>query len=295
MKGNQIFKSEGFIISLFLAPAVFFCFLYLVSPVPLSAFYSFFDWEGMGKMTFVGWENWINLFHDKIFWSAVANNFKLVGISLIIQIPIGIILAVLLTRKIKGTDFFKTIYFIPMLISSVAVAVMWRYIFDPNFGLLNSLFTRIGLEGWALSWLGNPDIAFYSASVPIQWRFIPLYMIIFMAGISGIPDQLYEAAKIDGATPWQSFWHITIPLLRSTIINAAVLVIVGSLKYFAIIFALTGGGPNHASELMATYLYQKAFTEMNMGYGSAVSVALFLIAFIVSLVFLGVTKKDVRD
>lgn len=289
------FKSNKFIACLFLLPAVFFAVLYLVIPIPLSAYYSFFKWSGIGEKALIGWQNWFKLLQDEIFWLAVSNNFKLVFISLTIQIPIAVVLAVLLTRKIKGANIFKTIYFIPMLISSVAVALLWRYMYDPTFGLINGVLSKIGLDGLTNSWLGNPDIAFYSAVAPIQWRFLPLYIIIFMAAISGIPKQLYEAAEIDGANSLQSFFYVTLPLLRPIVVNAAVLVIVGSLKYFAMIFALTGGGPNHASELMATYMYQKAFREMNMGYGSAISIALFITAFVVSLLFLGVTKKDVRE
>ncbi|MTI59686.1 MAG: sugar ABC transporter permease [Firmicutes bacterium] len=292
MEKNKFFKSNLFIASLFLLPAVIFSLVYLISPIPFSAFYSFFKWNGIGKGIFIGWKNWVKLIHDEIFWLAVANNFKLVFISLVGQIPPAIILAVLLTRKIKGANLFKTIYFVPMLISSIAVAILWRYMYDPTFGLINGLLSHIGLDSLTNSWLGNPDIAFYSVAVPIQWRFLPLYIIIFMAAISGIPTQLYEAAKIDGANSLQAFFKITLPLLRPTIINAAVLVIVGSLQYFAMVFTLTGGGPNHASELMATYMYQKAFKEMNMGYGSTISMGLFIIAFTTSIIFLRLSRKN---
>jgi raffinose/stachyose/melibiose transport system permease protein len=288
---KSLIHSRGFVVFLFLLPASFFSILYLVAPIPLSAFYSFFDWEGMGTRVFIAWENWMELLQDAIFWLSVANNFKLVIISLVIQIPVAIFLAVLLSSRFKGVGIFKTIFFLPMLISSVAVAFLWRYMYDPSFGLINSFLELMGLENWALAWLGDPGIAFYAAAAPICWRFIPLYMIIFIAAITGIPDQLYEAARVDGASRFQSFWKITLPLLRPTIINASVLVIVGSLKYFAMIYALTGGGPNHASELMATYMYTKAFTEMKMGYGSTISLSLFIIALSVSLLFLYITNR----
>lgn len=292
---KKLSGNKYFVAALFLLPAVLFSLVYLIIPIPLSAYYSFFEWNGIGAMEFLGLDNWFELFSDPIFWSSMGNNFKLVAISLIFQIPIGLFLAVLLTRKIKGASFFKTIFFVPMLISSIAVALLWRYMYDPTFGLINGFLNAVGLEQLALNWLGDSNIAFYSASAPIQWRFIPLYMIIFMAGISNIPKQLYEAAEIDGANNLQTFFYVTLPMLRSTVVNASVLIIVGSLKYFAMIFALTGGGPNHASEVMATYLYSKSFTEMNMGYGSTISVALFLIALIVSVVFLRFSKKDVRN
>lgn len=292
---KDLIHSKKFVIFLFLLPATFFCVLYLIAPIPISAYYSFFNWRGINEGAFIGLKNWVELFKDDVFWLSVKNNFKLVFISLIIQIPIGIILAVLLSSKLKGSKLFKVIFFIPMLISSVAVAFLWRYMYDPYFGLINNFLRLIGLGSLAMDWLGSPTLAFYSVVVATCWQFIPLYMIIFMAGITSIPEQLYEAAKIDGANSLQSFWKITIPMLWPTIVNAAVLVIVGSLKYFALIFALTGGGPNHASEVMATYMYVKAFTEMRMGYGSAISFSLFIIAFVVSVLFLYLTNLRKRS
>lgn len=286
---QNLIHSKKFVIFIFLLPASFFCILYLVAPIPLSAYYLFLDWDGMGQGTYIGLANWSRLLNDEIFWHSVLNNFKLVFLSLIVQIPMGIILAVFLSSKLKGTQIFKSFFFIPMLLSAVAVAFLWRYLFDFNFGLINNLLTLTGFNG--VDWLGNPDIAFYSVVAPISWRFIPLYMIIFMAGIAGIPNQLYEAARIDGASSFQAFWKITIPMLKPTIVSAAVLIIVGSLKYFAMIYALTGGGPNHASELMATYMYTKAFSEMKMGYGSTISLSLFMIAFAVSAAFLYLSNR----
>jgi len=286
---HNLIHSKKFVVFIFLLPASFFCILYLVAPIPLSAYYSFLEWDGMGQGTFIGLNNWSKLLNDDVFWLSVSNNFKLVFISLVVQIPMGIILAVLLSSKLKGTQIFKSFFFIPMLLSSVAVAFLWRYLFDFNFGIINNLITLMGFQG--VDWLGNPNIAFYSVIAPISWRFIPLYMIIFMAGLAGIPNQLYEAARIDGASSFQTFWKITLPLLKPTVVSASVLIIVGSLKYFAMIYALTGGGPNHASELMATYMYSKAFTELQLGYGSTIALALFMIAFFVSVVFLYLTNR----
>lgn len=291
---KKFIYSKKVVIFLFLLPAAFFSIIYLVAPIPISAYYSFFNWSGLGEGKYIGLKNWLELKNDSFFWLSVANNFKLVFASLITQIPLGIILAVLLSSKLKGSRVFKVIFFIPMLISSVAVAFLWRYMYDPNFGLINGFLKLIGIEG--LNWLGKPGLAFNSVVIATCWQFIPLYMIIFMAGISGISEELYEAAKIDGANSLQAFWKITLPLLRPTIISASVLVIVGSLKYFGLIFALTGGGPNRSSEVMATYMYGKAFTEMRMGYGSAISLSLFIIAFVVSVLFLFLTnwKKEVE-
>jgi len=178
------------------------------------------------------------------------------------------------------------------LTSSVAIGVMWRYIYDTNFGLVNVFLRNMGLFHWIKDWLGDPKLALYSVMVAINWRFIPFYMILFLAAIVAIPEELFEAAMIDGAKGFQVFRHVTLPMLRSTIINAAVLSLVGALKFFDIIFAMTGGGPSHASELMATYMYKRSFTDFRMGYGSTVAVAIFLIALVLSVTFLRVTRRS---
>ena len=175
--------------------------------------------------------------------------------------------------------------------SSVAVATLWSNIYDPNFGLLNMFLQTIGFDNLFIDYLGNPKLALYSVIVAINWRFIPFYMILFLAAIKNIPEELYEASRVDGASKWENFRYITLPLLRPTIINASVLSLVGSLKFFDIVYVLTGGGPNNASELMATYMYKNAFNRLRMGYGSTIALALFIIAFTFSIIFMKATRK----
>ena len=290
---QKLFNSKKFIVSVFLLPAVVFCLLYLVLPIPISTYYSLFKWDGVGEKVFQGLQNWGELMGDDIFWLSLFNNVKLIFFSIIVQIPIALFLAVVLTRGFKGSDFLKTVYFIPLLMSAVAIAILWNYVFDPNFGALNSFLKLFGIG--PINWLGNQDIALYAVISAVSWRYIPFYMILFIAAIVGIPQSLYEAAKIDGATEWEKFKYITLPLLKPTVINAVVLILVGSLKYFGIVFAMTGGGPNHASELMATYMYKSAFQSFRMGYGSTIAVALFVIALVTSLLFMNATKDDIRN
>lgn len=285
---HKINKSTIF---LFLLPALLIFSLYMVLPIPLSAYFSFFRWKGFGENRFIGLGNWIELVSDGVFRQALLNNFKLVVFSILGQLPIALALALLLAKKTKITDVLKTIYFIPLLMSSVAVATLWSKIYDPNFGLINMFFDLIGLENLTVNFLGSSRIAIYSVVVAINWRYIPLYMILFLAAIKNIPAELYEAAEVDGATKWDNFKYITLPLLRPTIINASVLALVGSLKFFDIVYALTGGGPNNSTELMATYMYKNAFNSLRMGYGSTIALALFIIAFSLSLIFLKVTQK----
>ncbi|MTI59345.1 MAG: sugar ABC transporter permease [Firmicutes bacterium] len=284
-------KTNKLTIFLFLLPALLIFSLYMVASIPLSAYYSLFQWEGFGDKVFLGLNNWIELIHDQIFIRALGNNFKLVVLSMLGQLPIALILAIFLSKKSKITDFLKTVYFIPLLMSSVAVATLWSNIFDPNFGLLNMFFQAIGFNNLFIDYLGSPRLALYSVVITINWRYIPFYMILFIAAIKNIPDELYEAAEVDGATGFKAFFHITLPLLRPTIINASVLSLVGSLKFFDIVYVLTGGGPSHSSELMATYMYKSAFNDFRMGYGSTIALALFIIAFVLSLLFMFITKR----
>lgn len=284
-------KVSKLTIFLFLLPALIIFSIYMVVPVLLTTYYSLFEWEGFGGKLFIGLNNWIELAQDEVFHQAVLNNFKLVIFSILGQIPIALLLAVFLAKKNKKTDLLKTIYFIPLLMSSVAVAILWSNIYDPNFGLLNMFVQAIGFDNLFVDYLGNPDIALYSVVAAINWRYIPFYMILFIAAIKNIPTELYEAAEVDGASKFDKFTQITLPLLRPAIINASILSLIGSLKFFDIVYVLTGGGPSHATELMATYMYKNSFNKFRMGYGSAIALALFIIAFGLSLLFMGVTKR----
>lgn len=284
------YRRPGVTISLFLAPALFFFALYVLAPIPVSFYYSLFRWDGIGERVFIGFQNWRELTQDPIFWRALKNNVTLVVISILVQLPMGIALALLLTSRFRWRKLLKTIYVLPYLMSAVAIGMLWRYIYEPTFGLLNMFLEAIGRSNWILDWLGDPKVVLYSVINAINWQFIPFYMLLFMAALIGIPDELYEAAKIDGASAWKVFWTITLPLLWPTVTNAAILSLVGSLKYFDLIHVLCGGGPSHASELMATYMYKRSFQHFRMGYGSTVAVALFTIGFVLSMVFLRATR-----
>ncbi|NMB01899.1 MAG: sugar ABC transporter permease [Firmicutes bacterium] len=285
------YRRPGFIVFLFLAPALIFFTLYIIAPIPVSFSYSLHNWDGIGGRTFIGLRNWGELLKDPIFWRALRNNITLVVISIAVQLPMGIILAVILSNGKRFIRLLKTVYFLPYLMSSVAIGMLWRYIYEPNFGLLNMLLEKIGKYHWIQDWLGDPKVVLYSVINAVNWQFIPFYMILFMAALVGIPEELYEAAKIDGASGWSAFWRITLPLLWPTVANAAILSLTGSLKYFDLIHVLSGGGPNHASELLATYMYKRSFHHFRMGYGSTVAVALFTIGFMLSMIFIQFSRK----
>ncbi|WP_319562124.1 sugar ABC transporter permease [Marispirochaeta sp.] len=277
----------------FVAPALLIYLFYFLLPIPLSALYSLFKWDGISPMTdFRGLNNYIRLFKDSVFWISFLNNVKLVILSLVIQLPIGLLLGLLVSSRLRGLGAYKLLFFVPMTISAVAIGITWKFIYDPNFGLLNTLLIKIGLENLALGWLGEPGLAMGAVIATISWQYIPLYMVIFGAALSGIPRELTEAAYIDGASGLQTFLYVTLPLLRGSIRTASILSITGSLKYFALIFVMTEGGPNYATELMATYMYKQAFTTFRMGYGSSIAIIMFILSFGVTILALKIGKQS---
>ncbi|MEM6431336.1 MAG: sugar ABC transporter permease [Deinococcota bacterium] len=277
---------------LFLAPTMLLLGLYVVYPIIDAFRLSFFRWNGLSaELTSVGWENWRRLAADTIFWRALRNNLIVVGLSIAIQIPTGLGLAVLLEqgRKLPLLRVFKTIYFFPMLMSSVAIGILFKYIFDPVFGLVNQLLELVRIP--PQSWLGDSRLALITVIIVISWQFIPFYMMLFVAALTSIPVELRDAARLDGATNSKYYRYIAIPLVSGTIRTAVILALIGSLKYFDLIWVMTEGGPNHASELMATYMYKKAFPSFEVGYGSTVAGALFVLVMLLSLAALRFTRR----
>ncbi len=277
---------------LFLAPTVLLLCVFVVWPILESTRLSFTQWTGLGKsQVYVGWSNWLRLVQDEVFWRALGNNLILAVLSILVQLPIALALAVLLDKGGQRFRIFKLSYFMPLLISSVAIGFLFKYIYDPNFGILNAVLNSVGLSMLAKSWLGDPNIALYAVLAVICWQFIPFYMLIFQAALASMPGELHDAAMIDGATENQFFWRITLPMLQGTIRTSAVLSLIGSLRYFDLIYVLTGGGPSGSTELMATYMYKQAFASFNFGYGSTVAVALILVVLAMSGIVLTLTRR----
>ncbi|NDL68401.1 ABC transporter permease subunit [Anaerotalea alkaliphila] len=277
------------LVLLFVAPALFFYGTFNLIGIARTFYYSFMEWRGISAAkTFIGLGNYATLMQDGMVWNALKNNVILVVVSVFIQLPAALLLALLINTKIKGNKLFRTVFFMPMLLSTVATGIMWLLFYDPNFGLLSILARSMGLEVSTAFLQGStalPAILFV-----ICWQFIPFYMVIIRAGITNIPEELYEASKIDGANTWRSFLSITLPLLAPTLRSAAILQLVGSLKYFDLFYIMMGGSPNASTELLATYMYKKGFSEFQMGYASAIAMFMFAISFVVACVFLYMTK-----
>lgn len=282
-------KKTGLVL-LFVLPALFFYGTFNLFGIARTFYYSAMDWKGISaNKVFIGLSNYIAVAKDMNFWNALKNNLILVLASMFIQMPGALLLALLINSKLKFTKFFRTVFFMPMLLSTVATGIMWILFYDPNFGLMAKIIRAMGLKISTAFLQGStamPAILFV-----ICWQFIPYYMIIFKAGLSNVPEELYEAAKIDGANTWQCFTNITLPMIIPTMRTSAVLQLVGSLKYFDLFYVMMGGAPNTSTELMATYMYKKGFTEFQMGYASTIAAYMFLICFIFACCFLYATSR----
>lgn len=277
-------------VAVFVLPAmlVFLCFVLL--PLVITGAYSLFEYDGIGTMKFLGLKNYIDLFAtDRYFPKSLVNSFILVGASLLIQLPISLTLALVLARGVKGEKFFRTVYFVPVVISSMVIGQLWMKIFNSDYGLLNILLRAIGMKDFDYSWLSNPKTAFLCTVVPAVWQYIGYHMLIFYAGIKSISPDYYEAAQIDGATKWQTNRKITLPLLAPVMKTCIIFSITGSLRAFDLIYVMTGGGPNHASEVSATLMYNNLFRKGLYGYGSAqaffIVIECLIFTFIINRIF----------
>jgi raffinose/stachyose/melibiose transport system permease protein len=286
--------SNKWVISLYVLPALILILLLIYIPIVLTGIYGLMDWNGIGKMQFTGLDNYIELVKDAMFWKSTWHSI-LLGLFSTLSLAGYLILSLILASKIKGANFFRKIYLIPMLLSSVAIGQLWAKIFDPSNGMLNRLLVLMGFENPPV-WLADPNIVLYALFFPIVWQYAGFYIIIFYAALKNVPEELVEAAKIDGATPIQIAYKIKVPLISGVIKVMVILAIVGSLKYFDLIFVLTGGGPNGASEVMASYMYKEAFSKYNFGYGSAIGFGLLVICLVMTWVIqkLMTSKNEVE-
>lgn len=264
-------------IAVFVMPALIIYAVFALFPIAYNVYMSLFDTDLMAKMDFVGLNNYISLFQDKTFLHALKNNILMVIGSLIAHMPLAMFFANAIFKKIKGAAFFQTVFFLPCVICGVAVGLTWTFIYNGNYGLLNAFFKLIGLGDFTQVWLANKDLAMFCIIIVIMWQYVGYHMVIQLAAMRNIDASYYEAAQIDGASGWQQFRSITFPLIRPILKIDAVLIITGSLKYYDLVAVMTSGGPNHATEVMSTYMYYEAFNILKYGYASAIGVILMLL------------------
>lgn len=267
-------------------PATLIFLIFIPIPAITSLFLSFTKWNLIGKIRLIGFDNFAYMLHDDyVFWIALRNTFIFVILSMIFQLPMAFLLANILYRMKSGRNIFRNIIFLPVTFSGVAVSLMFYFVYHPKMGILNNVL-KIFIPDINFPWLADSHTALVAVIATMAWQWIGYHMIIYLSGMSSIPQELLEAARIDGATEWQSTWHIIFPMLLPIILVSTVLLATSSLKSFDQIFIMTFGGPNHASEVLASLMYTKTFAQQNYGYGSALSVVLVLLC-ILSTLLLG--------
>lgn len=282
--------SNKLIITLYIAPALFLILALIYIPIVETGYFGLMKWNGMGDMKFIGLQNYIQLIHDSMFWKSAYHSLLLAVFSSLSLIGY-LIISLILAGKIKGANLLRKIYLIPMLLASVAIAQLWQKIYHPTNGMLNNVLVSLGVKN-PPEWLADPKIALFAIFVPIVWQYAGFYILIYYAALKNIPESLIEAAKIDGAAPLQIALKIKLPLIMNVIKVTIVLAVVGSLKYFDLIYVMTDGGPNGASEVMASYMYHKAFKGFDFGYASAVGFFLLVICLVVTFFIRKLTKEN---
>ncbi|MCM3784664.1 sugar ABC transporter permease [Neobacillus mesonae] len=281
-------------IALYVLPSLLLILALVYIPILLTGYYGLHEWNGIGAMKFIGLDNYKELLQDSVFWSSAWHSLLLAffsGLSLIIYLAVAMVVA----GRIKGANLFRKIYLVPMLLSSVAIAQLWLRMYHPTNGVINSFLTSIGFDD-PPAWLAEPSLVLIALFIPILWQYAGFYILIYYSALKNIPTSLEEAAKIDGATGIQIALRIKLPLIMEVIKVTIVLSLVGSLKYFDLIYVMTGGGPNGSSEVMASYMYSEAFKSYDFGYGSAIGFFLLIICLVVTWIIrkLTATKDTIQ-
>lgn len=278
-------RSDKKAIFIFILPAALLFLVFIIIPIFMSLGYSFTEWDGIGTAKWAGINNYIDMFKKPTikFGLAVKNSLLIAIGSTVIQLPVALVFALILSRKIKFRKTFLTIYFIPVLISSVAIGQLWMRIYNGDYGVLNYILKLLGMESLQRNWLGDQATAMAAVLVPIIWQYIGYHMLILYSGIKSVPEEVIESAKIDGATEVQTARFITIPMIKPIMKVSTVFAVTGSLKIFDLIYVLTNGGPAHATEVPTTLMISMLFSRNKYGLGSAMAVFVIVECFAFSI------------
>lgn len=285
-------KVDAFPYLMCLAALILFT-VFVVVPFIVGIYTSFFKWDGFSDMKFNGFKNYLYVFKDGVFWTAMKNTFVYAILVTVLKNLIAFALATILVKKILGQTFFRTAIYIPVTLSYIVIGILWTWIYNPTFGLLNSLLSALGLDSLILGWLSDANVALYSVIVVDVWKWIGYHMVLYIAGLQGVPKELYEAADIDGASAFAKLRHVTIPMVNSTIVINVLMSITGAfVSNYDIVHIMTDGGPFHSTEVSLTYIMTTAFSDYNFGKANAMSVILFLMVFVFGFIQLRVMSRE---
>ena len=290
---NKMYSNKRHILIFLLPALVLFCGV-LIAPIGASTYFSFFDWSGLGEKTFIGVQNYVELFtSDAIgFLKALRNSLLLAALSVFLQLPLALGLALTLGKKIKGERTFLSIYFMPVLVSTVVIGQLWLKIYNPDYGILNVFLRAVGLEKWTRIWLGTKETALGSVFVPTLWQYVGYHMLLLYAGVKSVPPELREAAMLDGATDGQVNRYIVLPYIKPIIRISVIFAVTGSLKSFDMIYVLTNGGPLHATEVPSTLMINMLFLRNRYGMGSTIAVLLIVLCFGFALLISAMFREE---
>lgn len=279
---------------IFLLPALVLFLTIIIVPIFMSVTYSLTEWDGIGKKVFTGFDNYKELFltNSDGFWRAVKNSLIFAAGSVFVQLPISLILALILARGVKGERFYVSVYFIPVLISTVVIGQLWMKIYNPQYGLLNTVLRSMGLEQLTGNWLGDTKKVIFAVIVPVLWQYIGYHMLLMYASVRSISEEIFEAARIDGANGIQTALHITIPLMKPILKVCVTFAVVGSLKNFDLVYVMTGGGPAGASQLPSTLMVETIFSRNMYGYGSSMAIFIILECFLFAWLIRGAFRDN---
>jgi raffinose/stachyose/melibiose transport system permease protein len=278
----------------FLAPALLVFGFAVLVPLVVTVGYSFTEWDGFGPMTWVGADNYLRAARDPIFRDSFLHVLGYIGATIVLEVMVGLGLAGLLTARRNRSVWFRVAIFTPVMLPLVVVAVLWSFVYNPDFGLVNAALAAAGLEDLQRIWLGDPSTALLAISVVSGWVFAGFFMTIFYAAFSQVPSEVVEAARLDGAGEWDIFRRVKVPMIRSAIAVAVLLCVTGGFQGFDLFFVLTNGGPFGATEIPTTYLVKVVFRNADVGYGSALAVVLTLVVVTVGIAFVRLQRSRAR-
>ena len=275
-------SKRNFLPYLLVSPYLLFLVVFVIFPVLFCFFLTFNNWNIIAPMHFIGLKNYSRLIHDRLFWKAILNTLQFLLLHIPLQLVVSLFLAFLLNKKIKAGAFFRASFFMPVIVSGVVVTILWQQLLGYDSGIINRTLQSAGME--KIGWLTNPDIAIYSIALMATWKNVGLYVILFLVGLQTVPVAYYEAAKMEGASEWQQFYHITLPMINPTIFMVVILSTIGGFNLFIEPYIMTGGGPLNSTLSAVLYIYKQAFQYYNMGYSA--TLGFFYAMLIMSVVVL---------
>ena len=278
-KRKSLFSGKKLMPWLMVSPYLIFLLVFVVFPVLFSFFLTFHKWNIIAPMEFIGTANYTRLFQDRLFWKAIGNTLKFLLLHIPLQLIVSLFLAQLLNQKLKAISFFRASFFMPVIVSGVVVTILWQQLLGYDSGLINRMLVNLGIQ--KVGWLIDPEIAIYSIAVMATWKNVGLYVILFLVGLQTVPTQYYEAAKLEGASRWQQFYHITLPMINPTVFMVVILSTIGGFSLFIEPYIMTGGGPMNQTLSAVLYIYKQAFQYYNMGYSATLG---FFYAFLIMTV-----------